>query len=79
MERAKLGVSREEQEQLDNCLSHLTEEEIVQCDDEAQVIATTVINREIAGALLVPLLAKLRLREMRAEVQKLDLDLESLL
>jgi hypothetical protein len=77
METNEFGVSREEQEQLDDCLSHLTEEQIVQCDNEAQEIAIAVINEEIAGSLLVPLLVKLKLRQMRAEVEKLNIDVES--
>jgi hypothetical protein len=57
----------EESETLDWCYTALTEEQIVQCEEEAAEIAGAELHQDEAAELLVRLYARMIVRNIRAE------------
>jgi len=63
----EMKVTPEEQNQLDWCLAVLTEEQIVDCEEEAAEIAGAELHQHEAAELLVRLYARMIVRNVRAE------------
>jgi hypothetical protein len=56
-----------EEETLDWCCTVLTEEQIVECEEEAAEIAGAELHQQEAAELLVKILARRIVRNVRAE------------
>ena len=63
----KSPLTPEERERLQWCLSILDEENVVECQDEAEVIAYKEAMASEAYFDLLPLLVTLRVRELREQ------------
>jgi hypothetical protein len=63
----KHPLTLEETERYEWCLSVLDEEHIVECQDEADVIAQNEANAPRAYQELLPLLVKMRVHQLEAE------------
>ncbi len=60
-------MTPEEREQIDWCCTVLTEEQIVECEEEAAEIAGAELHQQEAAELLVKILARRIVRNVRAE------------
>jgi hypothetical protein len=67
MNSHETNFTPEEQEQLDWCRTVLTEEQIVECEEEAAEIAGAELHQNEAAELLVKLYARMIVRNVRAE------------
>lgn len=67
MSTPKFATTPEEQKQLDWCYLALTEEQIAACQEEAEELAGAELHQDEAAARLIPLLAKIITRNVRAE------------
>jgi hypothetical protein len=63
----EMKITAREQEQIDWCFAVLTEEQIVECEEEAAEVAGAELHQEEAAELLVKLYARLVVRNVRAE------------
>jgi hypothetical protein len=63
----EINLTPEEQEQLNWCRTVLTEEQIVQCEEEAAEVAGAELHQDEAAELLVRLYARMIVRNVRAE------------
>jgi hypothetical protein len=62
----EMKITPEEQEQLDWCYTALTEEQIAECEEEAAEIAGAELHQQEAAELLVKLLERMIVRNVRA-------------
>ena len=60
-------ITPDEQETLDWCRMVLTEEQLAECVEQAEEIAGIELHEQEAAELLVPLLAEIIIRNVRAE------------
>lgn len=60
-------ATRSEEEMLDWCCTVLTEEQIVDCEEEAAEIAHAELHQHEAAELLVKIFARRIIRSVRAE------------
>jgi hypothetical protein len=67
MDRYNMKFTPEEQETFDWCRLALTEEQIVDCEEQASELAGAELHQEEAAELFVKLLAKVIIRNVRAE------------
>ena len=63
----EMKLTTKEHEQLDWCYAALTEEQIVQCEEEAAEIAGAELHQDEAAELLVKLYARMIVRNVRAQ------------
>jgi hypothetical protein len=67
MSQHEITITPEQQEQIDWCFAVLTEEQIVECEEEAAEIAGAELHQDEAAELLVKLYARMIVRNVRAE------------
>lgn len=68
MKPYKMKVTAQEQETLDWCVLALTDEQIAECEAEANEIAAIELHQAEAAELLVRTLAQIQIRNVRAEM-----------
>jgi hypothetical protein len=66
MNPPEMKITLEESETLDWCYAALTEEQIVECEEEAAEIAGAELHQDEAAELLVNLYARMIVRNVRA-------------
>jgi len=66
----ELPLTPEERERLDWCLSILDEENVVECQDEADQLAYQEAMASKAYFDLLPLLVKLRVQEIKKQEER---------
>ena len=69
MNPQEMNIRPEEQGQLDWCYSILTDEQIYDCQLEAEEIAGVELHQDAAADLLVKLFARRIVRKVRAELK----------
>ena len=67
MKNEHMRMTAKESKMLDWCYAGLTEEQIVDCEEEAAAIAGVELHQEEAAELLVRLYARMIVRNVRAE------------
>lgn len=63
----EIKITQEEREQIDWCVAALTEEQIYDCQLDAEEIAGAELHQYEAAELLVKLYARMIVRNVRAE------------
>jgi hypothetical protein len=70
MNSRPLQITASEQDALGWCYLALTEEQILECEEEADEIAGIELHQAEAAELLVRTLARIRIRNVRAEMNR---------